>query len=203
VYAEGAERTQAAIPPVHAAQSRRDELLIDAVLAGDPARFNGLVRHYANSLYRFILKHVGHAAVAEDLTQETFVDAYRQLPTFRGEAKFSTWLFGIAINKVRNYINRSPDWRQQHSPTPVLCPDLMSDGNPTQLLDRKQTLLALQRAIETLPTELRESLILVAMQELPYEEAAPLLGIPFGTVKSRVHRARDLLRRSLRLEVEC
>jgi RNA polymerase sigma-70 factor (ECF subfamily) len=197
------ETTQAAIPQDPAAQPERDQPLIDAVLAGDPAQFNGLVRRYANPLYRFILKHVGHAAVAEDLTQETFVEAYRQLPTFRGKAKFLTWLFGIALNKVRNYIYRSPDWRQPHSRAPVLGPDLVNDGNPPQVLERKQTLLALQRAIDMLPTELRESLILVAMEELPYEQAAPLLGIPVGTLKSRVHRARDLLRRSMRLEVEC
>ena len=197
------EITQAATLQVHAAQSERDQPLSDAVLAGDPAQFNGLVRRYANRLYRFILKHVEDTAVAEDLTQETFVEAYRQLPKFRGEAKFSTWLFGIALNKVRNYINRSPDWRQRHSPMPVLCPDLVSDGNPMQLLERKQTLLALQRAIETLPIELHESLILVVMEELSYEEAAPLLGIPVGTLKSRVHRARDLLRRSMRLWGEC
>jgi RNA polymerase sigma-70 factor (ECF subfamily) len=172
------------------------------VLAGDPAQFNGLVMRYANGLYRFILKNVGHASLAEDLTQETFVDAYRQLPRFRGEAKFSTWLFGIALNKVRNYINRSPDRRQQNSPTCVLHPDLASDGNPTQLLEKKQTLLALQRAIETLPIELRESLILVVMEGLSYEEVAQLLGIPVGTLKSRVHRARDLLRRSMRLEAD-
>jgi RNA polymerase sigma-70 factor, ECF subfamily len=202
VYSDAAETTRAAIPPDHPAQPESDQQLIDAVLAGDPAQFNGLVMRYANRLYRFILKNIGHAALAEDLAQETFVEAYRQLPTFRGEAKFSTWLFGIAVNKIRNYINRSPDGRQQHSPMRIPRSNPASDGNPTQLLEKKQTLLALQQAIETLPTELRESLILVAMEELPYEEAAQLLGIPVGTLKSRVHRARDLLRQSMRLDVD-
>ena len=202
VDGDAADTTRAAISPDHPAQPESDQPLIDAVLAGDPAQFNGLVMRYANRLYRFILKNVGHAALAEDLAQETFVEAYRQLPTFRGEAKFSTWLFGIALNKIRNYINRSPDGRQQHSPMRILRSDPASDGNPTQLLEKKQTLLALQQAMETLPTELRESLILVAMEELPYEEAAQLLGIPVGTLKSRVHRARDLLRRSMRLEAD-
>jgi RNA polymerase sigma-70 factor (ECF subfamily) len=202
VYGDAAETTRAAIPPDHPAQPESDQQLIDAVLAGDPAQFNGLVMRYANRLYRFILKNIGHAALAEDLAQETFVEAFRQLPTFRGEAKFSTWLFGIALNKIRNYINRSPDGRQQHSPMRIPRSNPASDGNPTQLLEKKQTLLALQQAIETLPTELRESLILVAMEELPYEEAAQLLGIPVGTLKSRVHRARDLLRQSMRLDVD-
>jgi RNA polymerase sigma-70 factor (ECF subfamily) len=202
VDGDAADTTRAATPPDHPAQPESDQPLIDAVLAGDSAQFNGLVTRYANRLYRFILKNVGHAALAEDLAQETFVEAYRQLPTFRGEAKFSTWLFGIALNKIRNYINRSLDCRQRHFPMRILRSDPASDGNPTQLLEKKQTLLALQRAIETLPTELHESLILVAMEELPYEEAARILGIPVGTLKSRVHRARDLLRLSMRLEAD-
>jgi RNA polymerase sigma-70 factor, ECF subfamily len=197
VDGDAAEMTRATIPPSHAAQPESDQPLIDAVLAGDTAQFNGLVMRHANRLYRFILKNVGHTAVAEDLIQETFVEAYRQLSTFRGDAEFATWLFGIALNKIRNYINRSPDVRQHHSHMRVLSLDFAREDNPTQLLEKKQTLLALQRAIETLPTDLRESLILVAVEELPYERAAQLLEIPVGTLKSRVHRARELLRQSM------
>jgi RNA polymerase sigma-70 factor, ECF subfamily len=197
VDSDAAEMTRATIPPSHAAQPESDQPLIDAVLAGDTAQFNGLVMRHANRLYRFILKNVGHTAVAEDLTQETFIEAYRQLSTFRGDAEFVTWLFGIALNKTRNYINRSSDVRRHHSHIRVLSPDCAHDDNPTQLLEKKQTLLALQGAIDMLPTDLRESLILVVVEELPYERAAQLLEIPVGTLKSRVHRARELLRQSM------
>jgi RNA polymerase sigma-70 factor (ECF subfamily) len=197
VDGDAADMTRATITPSRAAQPESDQPLIDAVLAGDTTQFNGLVTRHANRLYRYILKNVGHTAGAEDLTQETFVEAYRQLSTFRGEAEFATWLFGIALNKIRNYINRSPDVRQRHSHMRVLSLDFARDADPTQLLEKKQTLMALQQAIKTLPIDLRESLILVAMEELPYERAAQILDIPVGTLKSRVHRARELLRQSM------
>jgi RNA polymerase sigma factor (sigma-70 family) len=86
-----------------------DRVLIDAVLAGDAIQFEGLVLRYSSGVYRFILKNVGSTAIAEDLTQETFVEAYRNLATFKADAKFSTWLFGIALNRLRKHLNRSPD----------------------------------------------------------------------------------------------
>jgi RNA polymerase sigma-70 factor, ECF subfamily len=180
------------------ANSPSDQDLIDAVLVGDTARFDGLVSRYSDRIYRFILKNIGQTAIAEELTQETFVEAYRKLPTFKGEAKFSSWLFGIALNRVRNYINRSPDRHHYYLPVEVLRHDITADGNPAQCLERKQSLLALQQAIYTLPTELQEGLILVVLEGLSYEEAAQIMGIPIGTVKSRVHRARDLLRESMK-----
>jgi RNA polymerase sigma-70 factor (ECF subfamily) len=180
------------------ANSPGDQDLIDAVLVGDTARFDGLVSRYSNPIYRFILKNTRQTAIAEELTQETFVEAYRKLPTFKGEARFSSWLFGIALNRVRNYINRSPDRHRCYLPVEVLGRGVTADGNPVQSLERKQALLALQRAIYTLPTDLREGLILVGLEGLSYEEAAQIMGIPIGTVKSRVHRARDMLRESMK-----
>ncbi len=89
-----------------AIQTVSDGTLIEAVLVGDASQFEALVRRYSHGIYRFLLKHVGSAALAEDLAQETFVEAYRHLATFKGEAKFSTWLYGIALNRLRNYLNR-------------------------------------------------------------------------------------------------
>jgi RNA polymerase sigma-70 factor, ECF subfamily len=184
------------------ANSPSDQDLIEAVLVGDTARFDGLVSRYSDRIYRFILKNLGQTAIAEELTQETFVEAYRKLPTFKGEAKFSSWLFGIALNRVRNYINRSPDRHRCSLPVEVLRHGITAAGNPVQCLERKQALLALQQAIYTLPTELQEGLILVVLEELSYEEAAQILGIPIGTVKSRVHRARDMLRESMKANLD-
>ena len=180
-----------------------EQELIDMAVAGDATGFNGIVSRYSNRIYRFILKNLGNTAVAEDLTQETFVEAYRKLPAFKGEAKFSTWLFGIALNRVRNYVNRSPDRRRDCIPAEILCHADTADGNPIGFLEKKRTLLALQRAIYTLPTKLRESLILVVLEELSYEEAAQIMGIATGTVKSRVHRARNMLRESMKLGFDC
>jgi RNA polymerase sigma-70 factor (ECF subfamily) len=180
------------------ANSPSDQDLIDAVLVGDTTQFDGLVSRYSDRIYHFILKNIRQTAIAEELTQETFVEAYRKLPAFKGEAKFSSWLFGIALNRARNYFNRSPDRHRCYLPVEVVSHSIPADGNPVQYLERKQALLALQQAIDALPPELQEGLILVVLEELSYEEAAQVMGIPIGTVKSRVHRARDLLRGSMK-----
>jgi RNA polymerase sigma factor (sigma-70 family) len=180
-----------------------DRALIETVLAGDASQFEALVLRYSNRIYRFLLKNVGYAGIAEDLAQETFVEAYRKLATFKGEAKFSTWLFGIALNQLRNHLNRSPDRRYDHLSAEVLYLTIASEGNPIHCLEKKQGLLALQRAITGLPTALREVIMLVALEEISYEEAAHIIGIPVGTVKSRMHKARSLLRATIAAALEC
>jgi RNA polymerase sigma-70 factor, ECF subfamily len=182
------------LPGGSAPMATPDRVLIDAVLAGDAIQFEGLVLRYSSWVYRFILKNVGSTAIAEDLTQETFFEAYRNLATFKADAKFSTWLFGIALNRLRNHLNRSPDRRHDFLSTETLYPTIASENNPIYCLEKKQRLLTLQRAITSLSTELREVIMLVALEELSYEAAAQIIGIPVGTVKSRMHRARSLLR---------
>jgi RNA polymerase sigma-70 factor (ECF subfamily) len=191
------------VPPEGSAPTATpDRVLIDAVLAGDAIQFEGLVLRYSSWVYRFILKNVGSTAIAEDLTQETFVEAYRKLATFKAEAKFSTLLFGIALNRLRNHLNRSPDHRNDHLSTEILYLTIASESNPSHSLEKKQRLLMLQRAITGLSTELREVITLVALEELSYEAAAHIIGIPVGTVKSRMHRARSLLRESIASALE-
>jgi RNA polymerase sigma-70 factor (ECF subfamily) len=95
-----------------------------------------LVSRYSSQVYRFILKNVGNTIIAEDLTQETLVEAYRKLATFKAEAKFSTWLFSIALNRLRNHLNRSPDRRYDHLSAESLYLTIANEGNPVQCLEK-------------------------------------------------------------------
>lgn len=155
--------------------------------------FRHLVKEHETRLYRFILKNIGHVTDAEDLAQQTFVEAARSFTTFRGESELSTWLFGIAMNLVRNYLSRSPHRIYQfediedHSGLPS------SQANPEENFSQRQQLERLDTELQALPTEMRETLLLVALNELTYEDAAVMLSIPVGTVRSRVCRARKIL----------
>ena len=155
-----------------AIQTDSDRTLIEAVLVGDASQFESLVQRYSPGIYRFLLKHAGSAAIAEDLAQETFVEAYRHLASFKGESKFSTWLYGLALNRLRNSRNRSPDRHSDHLAAELLVFTTARDNNPIQHLEEQQRLLALQRAITDLPPELREVIMLVALEELSYQWCA-------------------------------
>jgi RNA polymerase sigma factor (sigma-70 family) len=111
-------------------------------------------------------------------------------------------LYGIALNRLRNYLKRSPDFHSDHLAAELLALTTARDNNPIQHIEEKQRLLALQRAITDLSPELREVIMLVALEEPPYEAAAQIIGIPIGTVKSCMHRARSLLRERMAATLE-
>lgn len=173
----------------------------EGTTARSPSRdqlFRELVQQHNKRLYRFIFRHIGHSGDAEDLTQQAFVEAVRVYETYRGEAKLSTWLYGIAINLVRNHLNRSPERIYEFQGTEVLA-NLDSAAlsvEDTICLNAERG--AMWSAMAELPTEMREVLLLVGVQELSYEEASALLSIPVGTVRSRLSRARTALRRRMR-----
>jgi RNA polymerase sigma factor (sigma-70 family) len=159
--------------------------------------FQQLVHDHHKRLYRFILKHIGQSADAEDLTQQTFLEAARTYASFRGESALSTWLYGIAMNLTRNYLSRAPHRKYQFEDEQSLDEMAVESANPENELASQQTLKALQRELNDLPEEMREVLLLVALEELSYEEAAVMLSIPIGTVRSRVSRARTRLKQRL------
>lgn len=159
--------------------------------------FQQLVRDHHKRLYRFILKHIGQSADAEDLTQQAFLEAARAYASYRGESALSTWLYGIAMNLTRNYLSRAPHRKYQFEDEQSLDEIAVESTNPENELASQQTLKALQRELNDLPDEMREVLLMVALEELSYEEAAVMLSIPIGTVRSRVSRARTRLRQRL------
>ncbi|HPC33615.1 MAG TPA: RNA polymerase sigma factor [Syntrophales bacterium] len=167
----------------------REKRIIEMALGGDASQFCQLVRQYHKKIYFFIRRYLSEKVVAEDLTQETFLDAYQSLSRFRGEVRFLSWLMGIALNKVRNYLSRAPERRFD-----MLCLDHLfgqTDGDdPLANVQQHEFVERLAGAVHSLSEELKTPFMLVCFEELSYTEAAQLLNVPEGTVKSRVFRAR-------------
>ncbi|MES2480748.1 MAG: RNA polymerase sigma factor [Pseudomonadota bacterium] len=161
------------------------------------ALFRQLVLDHRQRLYRFIVKHIGWGTDAEDLTQQAFVEAAQSYATFKGASELSTWLYGIAMNLVRNHLSRAPSRRYVFEDEEALADTSSDSPDPCEQLAQTQSVRALQSALDELPKDMRDVLLLVAMDELSYEDAATMLSIPVGTVRSRVSRARAALRKRL------
>ena len=163
-------------------------------MEGNSRLFRDLVSLHEDRLRAFVLRHIGHPDDADDITQQAFVEAAASMATFRGESQLSTWLYGIAMNLVRNYLSRAPHRVHRIEGDEAL--EGVSDEADTleQQLDRARLLARLTDELAALAPEMREVLLLVAVDQLSYEEAAALLAIPVGTVRSRVSRARAMLK---------
>lgn len=166
--------------------------------AGDrEVLFRNLLETHQTRLYRFIIRNIGNSTDAEDLTQQAFMEAVRSFQSFRGESELSTWLYGIAMNLVRNHLSRAPHRRYCFDDESALDGTASAAPGPSEMLEQSQTVHHLEAAMSELPQSMRDVLVLVAVDELTYEEAAALLTIPVGTVRSRLSRARTALRSRL------
>lgn len=170
----------------HATQvEERDRLLRDLVI------------EHRSKLHRFIVKHIGMGTDAEELTQQAFMQACEAFQTYRGQSELSSWLYGIAMNLVRNYLSRSPHRRFDIRDDSELLEVASEIPGPENIAEHAQSLKYLAEAMSDLPEHMREVLMLIAVDELSYEEASVLLCIPVGTVRSRLSRARSALRDKL------
>lgn len=164
----------------------------------NPTRdFEVLVREYRKPLYRFVLRHIGRPADAEDIAQQTFVDAYGALASFRGQSELSTWLYGIAMNLIRNYLNRAPHRVRKFESDEVLATLPADTDGPDAVVQRMELLTRLYAEVGALSAGLQQTFLLIAIEGRSYEEAAELLGIPIGTVRSRLFRAREVIKERL------
>ena len=163
-------------------------------MEGNERLFRDLVAQHGERLQAFVLRHIGHPDDAEDIAQQAFVEAAASMARFRGESQLSTWLYGIAMNLVRNYLSRAPHrvHRIEGDESLEALPDARDSLD--EQLDRARSLSRLTEELSALAPEMREVLLLVAVEQLSYEEAATLLAIPVGTVRSRVSRARATLK---------
>ena len=151
---------------------------------GDALAFEELVRLHQADVWRFACHLTRDRSLAEDVTQEAFLRAYRFLPTFRGDAKYTSWLLRIVRNCAMDALRRGrPDLRRE-APAPV---------GPSDPATRAEV----SEAIRALPEGHREPFLLIEVFGLSYQEAADVLGVKVGTVKSRMHRARLGLVRTL------
>lgn len=164
--------------------------------SGDVGAFEGLYRDHVGRVYGLCLRMTGQAQTAEDLTQDTFVSAWRSLPGYEGRSRFSTWLHRIAVNAVLAQ-RRAPRGRGEVS---------LTDEDGEQMEFAAETgmdgvmPIDLERAIAALPAGARDILILHGIYGYSHEEAAEMLGIAVGTCKAQLHRARQLMRGHMQME---
>lgn len=174
-----------------------DRQLVRRALEGHGASFDSLVRNHQKRILHFVLKHINNRDDAEELVQETFLQAHRSLESFQGNAQFSTWLTGIALNLVRNHANRSPEYRYHFVDDEYLQTMAGDDNDPLSDTEFEHLLERTGVELERLSPELRESLVMVAMEGMPYEEVAERTGTNVNNVKNRLFRARKALREAL------
>lgn len=157
-----------------------------------------LAAEHREGLRRFVQRRIGHEEDAKEIVQEAFVAATRSLASFRGDARPSTWLYAIAANLSCNHLERSPQrcWRFE-SDEPLANLPTPPHDDPAEVLGRRRLVRRLIGLIEALPGPAREVLMLVAIDGLSCEQAAVALGVPAGTVRSRLSRARASLRADL------
>lgn len=156
--------------------------VIRAAMAGDVDAFERLVRQFQPHVWRFLRHLLGDAALAEDVTQETFLRLYQRLPTFAGRSKFSTWVFRVARNAGVDALRAA----RRHDRLLAALPPPPPGPPPEARVEA-------MAAVASLSPKLREALLVIEVLGLSYREAGQVLGMPVGTVKSRVFQARERL----------
>lgn len=178
-----------------------EQELVQRAVGGDVGAFNDLVSRLEGPLYKFVYRYLGDPEAARDICQEAFIRAYTNLDRFRGQAKFSSWLYQIALNVCRSEFRR-----QQARPAVSLEDDeqhghlrlVPADGtSPDEAAMQEQRARALQRALGKLPEEQRTVIILKEYHGLKFREIAEILGTPESTVKSRLYHGFETLGRNL------
>lgn len=188
-----------------------DTRLIDRLVARDERAFNELVRSYEGRIVRLLTRMVGNEEEAKDLAQDVFVQVFKAIGSFRGDSKFSTWLYRIAVNLCKNRVKylRVRHTNEQDELDSVAEGSFASGrpagggglGRPDEQMAGKQVERIVQLAIQELEPSFRECLVLRDVEELSYEEIEQITGLPAGTVKSRIHRARATLREKVEREL--
>lgn len=171
-----------------------EEQCVAQARGGDASAFEELVRTYEAPVYRLALRMCGESA-ADDVTQEAFLAAWRALPDFRGDCRFSTWLYRLTTNAGIDWLRREKRYRSTDDVTELELPD--DAPSPQEQAEQSETQSAVRRALSRLSEEHRQVLLLRYMQELDYGEIAAALDVSEGTVKSRINRAKGRLRELL------
>ncbi len=175
-----------------------DYTLMRAIQKGDMVAFNSMVDRYKNRLLNVIGRMLSSTEEAEDIVQETFVRVYQHRQSFNFKHCFSTWIYTIALNLARNELRKRKKFKffeisEMQGNEKEFAVDAKIPSRLPQVLDK---------AIRGLPEKYRIAFILRDVEEMPYEEVAKVLGVPLGTVKSRVNRARLMLRDKLQPKME-
>lgn len=187
-----------------------DQQLVERAQRGDKRAFDLLVIKYQRKLARLLSQFIRDAAEVEDVTQETFIKAYRSLSSFRGDSAFYTWLYRIGINAAKNFLVAQ---KRRASTTTnefdIEVAENFEEGSqlrelntPENELMSKQIAQTVHQTLQALPEELRSAITLREIEGLSYEEIASIMSCPTGTVRSRIFRAREAIADKLQSVME-
>jgi RNA polymerase sigma-70 factor, ECF subfamily len=178
-----------------------DEDLVARSRGGDLESFNQLILRWERPIYAFAYRVIGREEDARDVCQDTFLRAFRSLPGFRGQAKFSSWLYQIAMNLCRDWMRR-----QRRAPMVQLAEgadpaELAAEGGPVEsiedLVARRELSAVVEEAMALLPEEQRTAIVLKEYHGMTFQEIATLQSCPLSTVKTRMYQGLSVLRRHL------
>jgi RNA polymerase sigma-70 factor (ECF subfamily) len=178
-----------------------DEELVARSIGGDQESFNQLVLRWERPIYALAYRVIGREEDARDVCQETFLRAFRALNGFRGQAKFSSWLYRIALNLCRDWVRKERRTPVVQAPEELEVLEMAALREPTpsveDLVARRELTRVVERAMARLPEEQRTAIILKEYHELTFQEIADLVGCPLSTVKTRLYQGLSVLRREL------
>ena len=178
-----------------------DEELVARSIGGDSDSFNELMHRWERPIHALAYRQIGREEDARDVCQETFLRAYRALPGFRGQAKFSSWLYRIALNLCRDWIRRERRTPVVQAAEDVDLMELAAARGPSESLEdriaRQDLGRTVERAMALLSDDQRTAIILKEYQGLTFQEIADLVGCPLSTVKTRLYQGLTVLRREL------
>lgn len=185
-------------------ERQADQALVVRAQRGEPGAFDLLVRKYQHKVIKLIGRYVRDRSEVQDVAQEAFIRAYRALAGFRGDSAFYTWLYRIAVNTAKNYLE-SLGRRPPGSDVEIDGAEQLSSGEslrelatPERQLLTDEIASTVRRALELLPDDLRMAITLRELEGLSYEEIAEAMDCPIGTVRSRIFRAREAIDKDLK-----
>ncbi len=170
--------------------------LIELVKKGDKKAYNTLVLKYQDRLVYSVYKFLKDFELAQDIAQEAFIKAYKNIEKFRGDSQFYTWIYRIAINTAKNVVStkaRKSEIYDNDTTDQLLSESAATSENPENILQAEQLRSEINKALQNLPEDIRVTLSLREFDGLSYEEIAKVLECPIGTVRSRIHKGREML----------
>jgi RNA polymerase sigma-70 factor (ECF subfamily) len=181
--------------------TRTDEELVARAQGGDIESFNQLILRWERPIYALAYRVIGREEDARDVCQDAFLRAYRALPGFKGQAKFSSWLYRIALNLCRDWIRRQRRAPVSQMPEDMDATEMASEAGPVEsiedLVARRELSAIVEEAMSELSEEQRTAIILKEYHGMTFQEIADMQGCPLSTVKTRLYQGLSLLRRRL------
>ena len=182
-----------------------DDVLLRRISDKDVDAFKEIVDRYQNSVYNICLSLIGDHLQAEEAAQDTFYQIYKSAGSFRGESKFSTWVYRIAVNRSLNLIHKNKKYRWLKSLDSLWNEQIREEGmpiasstdEPDKILEEKEKKSLIERAVASLPEKQRVAFVLNKYENLTSKEISEVLGISINSVEARIHRAKLRLQKKL------